>query len=199
MLDPSYEPRRHKATQAAEGLPRLAFTVDEVYRMAEAGILHEDDRVELIDGELVVMSPKGNRHEVLKVALAEHFQSMRGVELRIAQETTYYFSENTFLEPDITVYWYGVALADLGPQNTVLIVEIADSSRAYDMGRKAQLYARFGIQELWVIDAVKLSTRIFKKPGGDGYKSIEDKAADDVLTPEAAPSLAVKLSSLDLR
>ncbi len=196
---PKLEPPRHEATRSADGVPRLAFTVDDVYSMVEAGILHEDERVELIDGELVLMSAKGNHHEVVKADLLRHFYQALTDDIMLVPETTFRLSPNTYLEPDITFYRRSEGLKNLRGDTALLVVEIADSSLSYDRGRKAQLYARFGIRELWVIDAVRLATRVYKQPIGGSYESIEDKAAEDLLIPGAAPSLSVRLSELDLR
>jgi Uma2 family endonuclease len=75
---------------------------------------------------------------------------------------------------------------------------VADSSLAYDMGRKAKLYAGFGIAELWVIHAVKKQTRIHRDPTPTGYGNVVDLAAEQVLVPVAAADLAVRLSDLEL-
>ena len=67
-----------------------------------------------------------------------------------------------------------MAFADSTRANVLLVVEIADSSLRYDVGRKAALYASFGVRELWVIDAVRLTTRIFREPAADGYRNVRD-------------------------
>ena len=81
---------------------------------------------------------------------------------RLAPETTFRLSEDTYLEPDIVIYPRATGLAGITGPNVLLVVEIADSSLRYDMGRKAELYAAFGVRELWVIDAVKMTTRVFR-------------------------------------
>ncbi|MBV9065125.1 MAG: Uma2 family endonuclease, partial [Methylobacteriaceae bacterium] len=80
-----------------------------------------------------------------------------------------------------------------------LVVEIADSSLAYDLGRKASLYASFGIAELWVIHAVNLQTRVHSGPGPAGYGSIRDLPSTETLVPQLEPALAVRLADLELR
>jgi len=80
----------------------------------------------------------------------------------------------------------------------MLVVEIADSSLSYDLGRKAGLYAAFGIAELWVIDAVTLQTRIHREPTPTGYRSVVDLPSSPRLVPGSAPALAVVLSALEL-
>ena len=79
------------------------------------------------------------------------------------------------------------------------MVEIADSSLRYDLGRKAALYASFGIRELWVIDAVRLTTRIFRVPATDGYREARDFGPQDKLVPLLAPqAFALRLDELEL-
>lgn len=191
--------RRRRTTMAAEGLPRLALTVDDVYKMVEAGILSEDDRVELIEGELVPMSPKGNHHEVLKSRLAVHFARTMPDDIMFAPETTFRLSETTYLEPDFVFYKEEQPLADLRGDNALLVVEVADTSLAYDRGRKARLYASFGIRELWVIDAVKLTTWIYRHPENGFASATMEKAKDEPLEALLIPGLGVTLGALTLR
>src|SRR5580704_6301735 len=146
-----------------------------------AGVMEEDERVELIGGELVPMSPKGNQHEVVKSALIDHWIRSRPDDCRVTQETTFRLSEDTYLEPDVVIYLRTTGLRALTGTNVLLVVEIADSSLRYDTGRKAALYASFGIRELWVIDAVRLTTRIFRVPATDGYREARDFGPQDKL------------------
>jgi Uma2 family endonuclease len=188
-----------RVTSAAEGLPRRRFTVAEVEAMVAAGVMEEDERVELIGGELVPMSPKGIRHEVLKKALLRIWYRVASDDIDLVPETTFRLSEDTYLEPDVIIYPRTSGLRGLTGANVLLIVEIADSSLRYDVGRKAALYASFGIRELWVIDAVRLTTRIFREPAVDGYRDVSDFGPTDQLSPLIAPAaFAVRLDELDL-
>jgi len=185
-------------TTAAEGLPRRCFTVAELEQMTAAGILHEDERIELIGGEIVPMSPKGNQHEILKAALTVYWARTLPADLMFVTETTFRLSQDTYLEPDFVFYPKGPGLAGLSAATAKLVVEVADSSLVYDLGRKAGLYAAFGIAELWVIDAVSLQTRIHQDPTPTGYRSIVDLPSTHRLVPASAPALAVVLSELEL-
>jgi Uma2 family endonuclease len=188
-----------RVTSAAEGLPRRRFTVAEVEAMVAAGVMEEDERVELIGGELVPMSPKGSRHEVVKSALVDHWIRSRPDDCRLTQETTFRLSEDTYLEPDIVIYPRTSGLLGLTGTNVLLVVEIADSSLRYDTGRKAALYASFGVRELWVVDAVRLTTRVFREPAVDGYRNARDFGPADRLAPVVAPeAFAVRLDVLEL-
>jgi len=186
-------------TTAAEGLPRRCFTVAELEQMAAAGILHEDERIELFGGEIVPMSPKGHHHEILKTALSIYWARQLPPDLLFTIETTLRLSDDTYLEPDFVFYPKATGWKGLNATTAKLVVEIADSSLAYDLGRKAAVYAAFGISELWVIDAVKLQTRIHRDPTPTGYRSVADFAPGQSLVPTATPALAVVLSQLDLR
>lgn len=190
------EPR---TTNAAEGLPRRRFTVAELEQMTAAGILAEDERIELIGGEIVPMSPKGDQHEVLKAALNICWVRALPDDLMLVTETTFRLTPDTYLEPDFVFYPKASGIRGLTAATARLVVEIADSSLGYDLGRKAGFYAGFGIAELWVIDAVRLVTHIHRNPGPSGYGSVVACAAGQRLVPQIAPALAVVLSELDLR
>ncbi len=188
-----------RVTTAAEGLPRRRFTVAEVEAMVAAGVMEEDERVELIGGELVPMSPKGSRHEAIKIALVDRWIRARPDTCWLAQETTFRLSEDTYLEPDIVIYPRASGVTGLSRNNVLLVVEIADSSLRYDIGRKAALYASFGIRELWVIDAVRLTARVLHEPAGDGYRDARDFSAAERLAPLIAPeAFALRLDELEL-
>ena len=188
-----------RVTSAAEGLPRRRFTVAEVEAMVAAGVIEEDERIELIGGELVPMSPKGNHHEVVKTALLARWYQASPGDVLLTPETTFRLSEDTYLEPDVVIYPRTSGLLGLTGATVLLVVEIADSSLRYDVGRKAALYASFGIRELWVIDAVRLTTRVFREPAADGYRNAWDFAPTDQLAPLIAPeAFAVRLDELEL-
>jgi Uma2 family endonuclease len=188
-----------RVTTAAEGLPRRRFTVVEVEAMVAAGVMEEDERVELIGGELVPMSPKGNHHEVMKAALLRRWYRAVPDDLDLVPETTFRLSEDTYLEPDVVIYPRASGIRGLSAGNVLIVVEIADSSLRYDIGRKAALYASFGIRELWVIDAVKLTARVFREPTADGYRDARDFGPADRLVPLFAPeAFALSLGELEL-
>lgn len=191
-------PVRPMTTNAAEGLPRRRFTVAELEQMTAAGILQEDERIELIGGEIVPMSPKGNHHEILKTALTIYWARRLPEDLQFTTETTFRLSPDTYLEPDFTFYPKASGWEGLDAATAKLVVEVSDTSLGYDLGRKAGLYAAFGIAELWVIDAVRLTTRIHRDPAPAGYRSVLDCRPDQRLVPACSPALAVVLSELEL-
>lgn len=192
-------PTIERTTNAAEGLPRRRFTVAELEQMTAAGILAEDERIELIGGEIVPMSPKGNHHEILKAALAVYWARRLPDDLMVVTETTFRLTRDTYLEPDFVFYPKASGIRGLSAATARLVVEISDSSLGYDLGRKAALYAGFGIAELWVVDAVRLVTHVHREPLPDGYRTRAEHPAAALLVPQAAEALAVTLAGLDLR
>ena len=192
-------PFASRVTTAAEGLPRRRFTVAEVEAMEEAEIIVQDERLELIGGELVPMSPKGYEHEAIKTALLDRWYRLPPNDCSVVPATTFRLGEDTYLEPDVVIYSRSTGLKGLSGPGVPLVVEIADSSLRYDMGRKAALYASFGVRELWVIDAVRLTARVHRDPASDGYETTADLAAEELLTPSFAPQeFALRLNELDL-
>ena len=192
-------PFASRVTTAAEGLPRRRFTVAEVEGMVAAGVIGEDERVELIGGELVPMSPKGLRHEVVKTALLDRWIRIRPDECRLTPETTFRLSADTYLEPDVVIYSRSTGLKCLTGPSALLVVEIADFSLRCDMGRKAALYASFGVRELWVVDAVRLTTRTFGAPTERGYAEKRDYRAAERIIPMLAPAeFGIAFSELKL-
>jgi Uma2 family endonuclease len=91
-------------TQAAEGVERRRWTVAEIEDMVQAGIIDEDERFELIGGEVMPMEPKAIRHEIIKVSLLKWWMRRLISNIEIAQETTFRLSESSFLEPDFVFF-----------------------------------------------------------------------------------------------
>ncbi len=185
-------------TQAADGMPRRAWTLADIEAMQAAGIIAEHERFELIGGEVVPMQAKGGRHEMVKVDLNEHFQQTKSADIRVAQETTLRLDEMTFLEPDFCVFPRTVLPGDMRGYDVLLAVEVSDSSLSYDRGRKISVYTAFGIPEVWVINANTLVTHVYRSLGVEGYRSISDHDPGQTIVAQRAPSVSMCLSALGL-
>ena len=186
-------------SQAAEGMPRRAWTVAEIEAMVEAGIIDENERFELIGGEVVPMSPKGARHEMVKIELNRYLQQTATTDVNIAPETTLRLDEKSFVEPDFCVFPRSIDPGDMRGYDVLLAIEIADTSLRYDLGRKIGTYAAYGIPEVWVINALTLVTRVHKQLGPEGYRSLAELGSDATMTSVRVPSVEVCLSRLGLR
>jgi Uma2 family endonuclease len=190
-------------TTAAEGFPRRAFTVDEIARMIEAGIIGEDERFELVEGEVVMMASKGIAHERIKSALNIAVVRALPDDLTMGVEVTLRLTDKTMLEPDIAEFPKALfrktstGFARLDPGEACLVIEVAVSSLAYDRGLKAKLYARHRVKEFWVIDANEGVTYVHTGPDGDGWSSIVTYGPQHALTTPALPGFSVKLDEID--
>jgi Uma2 family endonuclease len=174
-------------TSLAEGLPRRRFSVADVVRMVEVGLIREDERLEVLDGEIVPMSPKGSRHESVKGALNRLWGKRCPDAFSFIPETGLRLDERTYLEPDFIVFSRAKRVADLTGPDVLLAVEVADSSLDYDLNRKPRIYAAHGLRELWVIDAAARVVHVHREPGAEGYAQIALRAASDTLSPAFAP------------
>lgn len=189
-------------TRAAEGLPRRAFTVDDISRMMEAGILGEDENFELIEGDLVVMAAKHVGHDGIKNALNMALVKSAPAGVYVAVESSLQLAKDVLVEPDITVIAQAVYAANPKtfarprPEDVHLLIEIAASSLTYDRGIKARLYARHGIREFWVIDAEARTTWVHTGPSGEGWSSIVERKAQDALTTTALPGFSIRLADI---
>jgi Uma2 family endonuclease len=190
-------------TRAAEGFPRRAFTVEDIRRMVAAGVIAEDENIELVEGEIVVMSAKGYAHEFIKNTLTVAIARALPDSLMMGVEMTVQFADDTILEPDIAVFARNLLIrsdanfSQISPGGLLLAIEVAASSLAYDKGPKARLYARHRVQEFWVVDANERITWIHTVPSGDGWASIVERGRNEVLTTTALPDFSIRLGEIE--
>jgi Uma2 family endonuclease len=187
---------RASVTRAAEGFDRRSFTVQEVLRMQEAGIISDDENYELIEGEIVPMQAKRHDHELIKSALSMHIARMLPERLWLGVASTMYLSKNTFVEPDLVIYPRGIKLEEVKGTDITLAIEVALTSLKYDRGLKAQIYSRYGVRELWVIDASRRVTHIHTGPGAGVWERVIERAPEYELTCAALPGFSVKLGQI---
>jgi len=187
---------RANVTRAAEGFDRRSFTVAEILRMQDAGIISEDENFELIEGEIVPMQAKTHVHELIKSALNIGIVRALPDRLWLGVETTIYLSANTFVEPDLAVYPKGVKLEEVKGSDILLAIEVALTSLPYDRGLKTRLYARHGVNELWVIDAERRWTFVHSGPRPQGWRSVVELGPNDALVSAALPGLLLRLGSI---
>jgi Uma2 family endonuclease len=190
------------ATTAAEGFPRRAFTVADIGRMIEAGVIREDERFELIEGEIVMMAAKGVAHERIKSALNIAVVRALPDHLTVGVEVTLRLTDTVMLEPDIAVFPKELfkkssqGFARLDPGEAHLVIEVAASSLAYDKGLKARLYARHRVREFWVVDVNERTTWVHTGPNGDAWSSVVMRGPQEALTTPALPGFSIRLSEI---
>jgi Uma2 family endonuclease len=184
-------------TRAAEGLPRRAFSVADVRRMIEAGVIREDEKFELIEGEIVPVSPTHDPHERIKSALVLAIAPRLPADLWFGVESSIYLAERTFVDPDLCIYRRELKSHDVKGPDLLLVVEVADTSLAYDLGTKARLYASYGVQELWVVNAQTHFTSVHTGPTATGWASIRQVAPTEWLSMTALPGLGLRIADIE--
>lgn len=179
--------------------PRRRFDVAAYHRMAEAGILHPKDRVELIDGEIVEMAPIGSAHS----GTTNRLTSLVGrlaADGRVVASIQGPLRLDPFNEPqpDLMLLrpradFYRASHPSAA--DVLLLVEIADSSLAYDRGPKLALYARHGVPEIWIVDLAGRAVEVCREPGPDGYAE-RRRVTEGTATPTLVPGLAIDVGAL---
>jgi len=167
-------------------LVRRLFTVADYHKMAEAGILGEDDRVELLNGEIVAMSPIGSRHAACVDRLTQYLVVRVAGRAIVRVQNPIRLGEHSEPQPDVALLkprpdFY--AEAHPGPEDVLLVVEVAETSAAVDREVKVPLYARFGVPEVWLADLAGEQIEVFRQPSAQGYRELRVLRRGDSLAP----------------
>jgi Uma2 family endonuclease len=183
---------------AAEVTKKL-FTVDEYYSMAKAGIIAPDERLELVEGEIIQMSPIGHRHGVRVVRGSTLFFEALGRKGVISTQGSLRLSRRTEVEPDLVVFkpradFYASGRAT--PADVLLVVEMADTSLTYDRNVKIPLYARAGILEVWIQDIKKDVLLVYRDLRGNNYATALEMRRDESVSPIAFPEIRFSIDDL---
>ena len=178
---------------------RRRFTVDEYECMGRAGILHEDERVELIDGEVIEMPPIGPGHAGDTKQLNQLFSSRLGARAIVSVQDPIRLPPGAEPEPDIALLvprpdFYRAAHP--GPDAVLLIVEVADTSLAYDRDVKVPMYAAAGIPEVWVVDVAGERVLVYREPHAGGYRQTTTVERGGVIAPAAFPDLVLRVDEI---
>lgn len=178
---------------------RRPITVAEYHRMGEAGILSEADRVELVEGELVAMSPVGSPHAGAVNALTRLLVGAVGAGGVVSVQNPVRLDDRTEPEPDLAVLKPRAddyRSATPGPGDVLLLVEVADTSVGYDRAIKAPLYAAHGIPELWIVDLTAREVEVHRTPGGGRYASVARVGPGGTLHPESLPGVSIPAAAV---
>ena len=183
----------------AVDITKRRFTADEYQRMGETGILCEDDRVELMDGEVVAMTPIGPRHCACVDRTTRAMVTQAGETAIVRVQGSVRLDLFHEPEPDLVLLrpradFY--SSAHPGPADILLIVEIAQSSIDYDRDVKAAVYAKMGIAEYWLADLNANVLSCHSAPGDGGYRRVEQLHRGQVVSPQLLPACAIAVDVL---
>lgn len=179
---------------------RRLFTREEYHRMGEVGILKPTDRVELIGGEIIEMSPIGRRHYAFVNNLAQLLITRLGDRAIVAVQGPIVLSEDTEPEPDLAVIRRRTPPykeREAHAEDAFLLIEAAESSLAYDRSTKLRLYAAAGIPEYWVVDCVAESVEVHRAPHADGYRDVARVVEPTgTIAPQTFPDVVLTLTEI---
>ena len=175
------------------------FTVADYYRMAEAGILDEDSRVELIRGLIVDMAAIGAPHLSMVNRLTRLLITMLAGRALVSVQNPVRLDDSSEPEPDVAVlkpradeYETATPRAD----DVLLVVEVADTSLSYDRDVKAPLYAESGIVEYWIVDLAGRAVEVHRQPRGSRYAQVQRVGSEGPLDIAALPGVALAAADL---
>lgn len=173
------------------------FNSEQYERMIDAGVFGPDDRLELLDGEVVEMAPQKSRHATAILLLESALRRAMGEATTIRVQLPLRISEQSEPEPDIAVVTGSPRdYRDAHPETALLVVEVSETTRAYDRGRKLAAYARAGIPEYWILDVVAETLEICRRPMGEDYAERRILKAGESVTPQAAPTVTITVIDL---
>lgn len=177
---------------------RRQFTLAEYYRMGEAGILTEDDRVELIEGEIIQLPPIGDPHAWCVNRVNRLFVLGIGDQGVVSPQNPFRLSQRSEPVPDIVIIHPRARLA--GPHPTpadvFLVIEVSDSTLGYDLGVKVPLYAREGVPETWFVDLKGKRVCVYRDPSPEGYRVTLTFERGDRIAPLAFPDLDISVDDI---
>lgn len=176
---------------------RLRFALADVDMMVARGLMAENARVELIDGDLIEMASEGGAHLDYKIALNRWFVRALPDAYVLAPYATLRLSDHDAPEPDLYIFPAALRGGEARGADVLLVVELSDTTLAYDLRLKAALYAKWGVREYWVIDIVGRRIHVHRRPGLAGYGEVAVFGYADAVTPEALPELMLRLDDLE--
>lgn len=174
---------------------RYRFTVAEYERMGEVGIFHEDDRVELIAGEIIKMSPIGDPHVKAMNRLNHRIVRSVGDDFTVSIQNPVRLSHDSEPQPDLTV----LRGSDRGlpsAADVILVIEVSDTTLRYDRRVKLPLYAAAGIPEAWIVDVAGQRIERYSEPGANGYAQVVRFGLGETITSTVLPTIAIAVSDI---
>jgi Uma2 family endonuclease len=177
-------------------LQKRLFTVREYHLMGEAGIFGEDDRVELIEGEIIVMAAIGTRHASCVKRLVAEFSELDRKLTILGVQDPIQLTERTEPQPDVVLLQFRAdyySTAHPRPDEVLLLVEVSDSTLDFDRDVKVPNYALSGIQEVWLWDLEENCLEVYRNPTGNGYALMQRFWRGQQVSPLAFPELTVNV------
>lgn len=177
-----------------QSVTRHRFTIEEYHKMGEAGIFHEDDRVELVEGEIVEMTPIGARHAETVNTLNDLMANLRGRSggYTISVQNPIVLGVHDEPQPDLALLRLDRDRTRLPrPEDVLLLMEVSDTTLRYDRETKFPLYARGGVPEAWLVDLQNSVIELHTEPSTDGYKVVRKFDRTETVTSTTVPEVSI--------
>ncbi len=178
-------------------VPEGRFSRLEYQALLDQGVLGPADKVELIDGRVVPMSPEGSMHSASMGLTADALRRIFGDGFAVRVQNPLALDPDGEPEPDIAVVKGGHRrYARQHPTDAVIVVEVAESSLAEDRTTKARLYARAGILDYWIVNLVDRVVEVHRAPSANAYATVTTFGPEDSVAPLAAPDRPIQVADL---
>lgn len=167
--------------------------------MGQAGVFGPEDRVELIDGEIISMSPIGNRHAACVRRLTKLFSARIGERAIVSVQNPVRLDQRSEPEPDVSIlrsrpdFYAG---GHPGPKDVLLLVEVSDTTQEYDRGQKLLAYAKAGVAEVWLVDLPAEVVEVYREPKADGYAQSRSVHRGQSLEPSAFADVRIAVDEI---
>ncbi len=176
------------------------LNVDEFHKMGAAGVFRHDERVELIEGELIEMAPIGGPHMWLVNLLARMLDRQVGDQALVSIQNPSSLPPDNEPQPDLSLlsggYWTERKKEIPQAADVLLVIEVADSTLAYDRDTKIPIYGRHGIAEAWLVDVQAETLSLYRDPWPNGYRRLLTPQRSETIAPLAFPQVRIRLSDV---
>ena len=180
-------------------IKRRRFTVAELLRLAEIGFLGDDERVELIRGEIVEMSPISEGHASSVMRLTSLLSREFGQRALLNVQNPVQLDNDTLPQPNLALLrprddFY--SHQHPGPEDILLLIEVSDTTLPYDRRVKAELYSAAGVLEYWIINLPKRVIEVYREPQPQGYRTMTRYAPGETLSPLALGDVVLNVDDI---
>ncbi len=175
------------------------FTVEEYEELGRTNVIPEDTRVELIEGEIIHMSPIGDLHHACVKRLLHIFsKGLKSEEAILGIQDPIILGNRSQPQPDVALLkpredFY--ASGKPGAEDIMLLIEVADTSLQYDREEKIPLYAKYGIIEVWLVDVLSRKVEVYREPLGERYQSVEIYGIHQTISPLLFPEFEISIKN----
>lgn len=180
-------------------IKRRRFTVAELLHLAKIGFLGDDERVELIRGEIVEMSPISEGHASSVMRLTSLLSTEFGQRALLNVQNPIQLDDDTLPQPDVALLrprddFY--SRRHPGPEDVLLLIEVSDTTLPYDRRVKAALYSAAGVLEYWIINLPKRIIEVYRQPQPEGYRTMTRYAPGETLSPLVFPDVVLNVNEV---